>query len=162
MRRSLRPRFGLTLIEVVGLCFVLSTISAIAVPAYHRFQLTSVARACTANLDTLATAEAAYKQRFERYCGGAQGPDRSWEAAFVAPVPPGGEPTGGLPGAPGGIGDTFACPGGGHYLIDASDSSRCTIRCSADAAHAEGTGTGDARPWSRVVATGEFDNVHPL
>ncbi|MFM7322724.1 MAG: type II secretion system protein [Armatimonadota bacterium] len=157
-----RRRAGLTLIEVMGLCFTLSMISAVAVPAYHRFQIASMARACTANLDTLVSAETAYKHRFERYQGGSQGPDRTWEAAYVAPVPPGGEPSGGLVGAPGAITQAFACPAGGFYLIDASDPTRCTIRCTADTAHRDATGAGDARAWTRVVANLDFDNDHPL
>jgi type IV pilus assembly protein PilA len=145
------------LVELLAVVLILSVLAAIAVPLYVNSRKSSAARACTANLASIAAAESAYKTRFGSYVSGA-----NWSTAYVAATAAGDSPTGGLIGAPEGLGAAPTCPrGGGSYTIAESSAGDLTIECANKADHASDTGTA-AATWVKTILKGGEDKSNPL
>ncbi|MFM7321639.1 MAG: prepilin-type N-terminal cleavage/methylation domain-containing protein [Armatimonadota bacterium] len=150
MHRSV-PRHAFTLVELLAVVLVLSVLAAIAVPLYVNTRKTSAARACQANLASIARAESSYATRFGAYCGGTTA-DTSWAAAYTSGSP-GVAPTGGLIGAPEGLAAAPACPldATGAYTVQTVAGGSCTIACPSQSTHATDTGA-PASKWVVVLS----------
>ena len=70
----MRGRGGFTLIELMIAVAIVGILSALALPAYLRFQLRSKAAEARANVSSIATAESAYFGEFNRYVAAAPTP----------------------------------------------------------------------------------------
>ena len=62
-----RSSKGFSLVELLAVVLILAVLAAVAVPLYINTRKTSAARACKANIATIATAEAAYSVRNGQY-----------------------------------------------------------------------------------------------
>jgi len=150
-----KPLRGFTLVELLAVVLVLSVLAAIAVPLYVNTRKTSAARACQANLASIASAETAYATRFGAYCGGTTA-DTSWAAAYTAATAAGNAPTGGLIGAPEGLASAPACPldAASAYTVQAVSGGACTISCPSRASHATDTGAAVTKWIVQLAAPG--------
>ncbi len=148
---------GFALVELLAVVLILSVLAAIAVPLYVNSRKSSAARACTANLASIAAAESAYKTRFGQYVA------TGWSTAYVAATTTGGNPTGGLIGAPEGLAVAPTCPrGGGSYTVTAdSTTGDLTIECANKADHASDTGAANTT-WVKTLLKGGEDKSNPL
>lgn len=160
MSRAKSAQAGFTLVELLAVVLVLSVLAAIAVPAYVNTRKSSAARACTANLASIAAAESAYHTRFGKYGGGSTQSDTSWSTAYVAGSP-GVAPTGGLVGAPEGLASAPKCPlDNGNYEVYV-DNGNCRIQCAGAAQHATDVNA-PATTWQLALAKGGVDQSNPF
>jgi len=120
---------------------------------------TSAARACQANLASIARAESAYATRFGGYCG-ATVADTSWAAAYTAATGAGSPPSGGLIGAPEGLAAAPACPldATGAYTVQVA-AGACTISCPSKATHATDTGAASTK-WVVALSASSGDSTN--
>src|SRR5437763_430618 len=65
--RVLRSNRGFSLVELLAVVLILAVLAAVAVPLYLNTRKTSAARACKANINAIASAEAAYALRNGAY-----------------------------------------------------------------------------------------------
>jgi len=149
-----RSSKGFSLVELLAVVLILAVLAAVAVPLYINTRKTSAARACKANIATIATAEAAYSVRNGQY-------SIDLENNYVAADPS----TGGLVGAPEGLSAPLRCPldnstkytickdNLGTAALAADAAKQIFIHCANDGKHASDMGLGTVvDDWNRPMA----------
>jgi len=157
---KINKKRGFTLVELLAVVLVLSVLAAIAVPLYVNTRKTSAARACQANLASIAAAQSSYATRFGKYVGAATA-DTTWAASYTAATAAGTAPTGGLIGAPEGLAQVPSCPldGASVYTVAVPTSGVCTIACPNKGVHATDTGAANTK-WEQVLQPGGSDGTN--
>ena len=150
-----RSSKGFSLVELLAVVLILAVLAAVAVPLYINTRKTSAARACKANIATIATAEAAYSVRTGQYCIDLDG---NYDSTKL--------PATGLVGAPEGLSAPLTCPldnktkytictdNAGAKLATSTDvTGQVYIHCGNDTVHVSDMGTASSlADWNRPMA----------
>ncbi len=108
---------GMTLIEMLCVVIIMAVLMAVGIPLYLRAVADSQRQACRSNMQTIANAEQAYKQR---------NPNHTYTTDFTALI---GEP------GEGDLQTVPRCPGdptpGDDYLLQDNNDGTITIYCAA-------------------------------